>query len=414
MESPEAQALVDFPVIVPKIIREEESRGGDYCPTYFAIADEFHRSQQQRKDARHIMGFAGASTCTGLLVATLASSGLASPLEAACLVTGLFSFATSARDFYRSNSELSVLRAGLVCGDSKPTEMQEAQARTWNAGKETVATAPSVLRALWKGQGLFGKLGGQGWTDTPERKLGLLPLVKRPMDPQGIEARQVLGSLEDYWSENLPRGVKYNPSTLVIYKGTTKSGCGMALVTIGPFYCPTDRKIYMDFDFYQRLENELRAPGESPRAYVIEHEWGHHIQNLSGGWAEAERIKSQVSPAIANIIQTRTELMADAFAGRWARAAVRDENIDPREIRDILRATERLGDDTLQRRSQGYVDASAFTHGSAEDRYQWFLNGYLSKDLKKLNTFAGEDVKNLIGEDHQKALLKAFAALFGE
>jgi predicted metalloprotease len=211
-----------------------------------------------------------------------------------------------------------------------------------------------------------------------------------PLDPETEarfedEARAVLGSTEDVWSALFRAdGETYPEPTLVFYTGAVESACGFATAAVGPFYCPGDRKLYLDLGFFTDMETQLGAPGDFAQAYVIAHEIGHHVQNLEGVLADAQRQQNaagQGSPA-ANRVQVRVELMADCLAGVWAGEAERRSEIviEPGDVQEAIDAAAAVGDDTLQRRATGTVRPDAFTHGTSAQRMAWFQQGFDSRD----------------------------------
>lgn len=196
----------------------------------------------------------------------------------------------------------------------------------------------------------------------------------------------VLASTEDIWKKEL-RG--YREPIMVLYRGSTQSGCGYASAQMGPFYCPADQKVYLDLGFFDELANNHNAPGDFAQAYVLAHEIGHHIQNLQGTLAKVQKAKqSWGNSAKSNALQVKVELQADCYAGAWAYHAHKDFDIlEPGDVEEALRAASAIGDDTLQRKSQGYVRPDAFTHGSAKQRVEWFRRGLNSGDIRQCNTF---------------------------
>ena len=197
----------------------------------------------------------------------------------------------------------------------------------------------------------------------------------------------VLGSTEDVWSEVFRReGRRYVDPKLVLFTDQVRSGCGLAGAAVGPFYCPGDQKVYIDLSFYQELKNRFRAPGDFAQAYVIAHEIGHHVQNLLG---LMERAKSNgMRRETANQLSVRLELQADFLAGVWAHYAQMQGLIEPGDIDEALRAASAIGDDRLQRESQGYVVPDSFTHGTSEQRSRWFRKGFETGDLRQGDTFS--------------------------
>ena len=205
---------------------------------------------------------------------------------------------------------------------------------------------------------------------------------------------RVLGSTERVWTDKFRQmGRQYQKPTLVLFNGFVQSACGMAQSATGPFYCPGDDKVYIDLSFYQDMKNKLGAPGDFAQAYVIAHEVGHHIQNLLGIAAKVSQARAQASEAEANNLSVRMELQADCFAGVWAKTADDSNNIlEQGDIEEGLNAAAAIGDDRLQKRSQGYVVPESFTHGSSEQRVRWFKRGMDSGDMNSCDTFGTDQL----------------------
>jgi len=203
---------------------------------------------------------------------------------------------------------------------------------------------------------------------------------------------QVLASTEDTWEKLFAaKGQRYRPAPLSFYTGGGSSGCGAAQSAMGPFYCPTDSKIYLDTAFFDELRNRFGAAGDFAQAYVIAHEVGHHIQNLTGVLDQSTARQRRASSREGNQIQVRVELQADCYAGVYA-ANARDAQgsvMEPGDVEEGLRAAQAIGDDTLQRQSQGRVVPEAFTHGSAAQRTAWLRRGLESGDPAACDTFSG-------------------------
>src|SRR5262245_50803781 len=187
----------------------------------------------------------------------------------------------------------------------------------------------------------------------------------------------VLADTEDVWNNLLPQyGERYRDPTLVLFSGGVRSGCGIGMSQMGPFYCPQDEKVYIDLSFYKELRDRFNAPGDAAQAYVIAHEVGHHVQKLLGIMDQVDAVRQRVSERQGNAIQVRVELQADCFAGVWANKAQEAKNIfEPGDIEAALNAASAIGDDRIQRQTQGYVVPDSFTHGSsAQDRKSTRLN----------------------------------------
>ena len=209
-------------------------------------------------------------------------------------------------------------------------------------------------------------------------------------DEQAIFIKKVLATTEDVWMQLLPKyGLKYKPPILVLYRGATHSGCGFASAQVGPFYCPLDQKIYLDLGFFDKLATQFKAPGDFAQAYVLAHEVGHHVQNLMGILQKIQALQQQAirqgDKVRANHLQIPVELQADCFAGIWAHYT--KKHLEPGDIEEALNAASQIGDDMLQKKTQGYVVPDSFTHGTSKQRMNWFLQGFKSGDINKCNTF---------------------------
>ena len=204
----------------------------------------------------------------------------------------------------------------------------------------------------------------------------------------------VLGDTEDVWRDIFSRyGQRYSDPTLVLFSGGVRSACGTGLAQMGPFYCPNDEKVYIDLDFYEELKNRFKAPGDFAQAYVIAHEIGHHVQKLLGIADQVEAARQRMGQAEGNALQVRMELQADCFAGIWANHAEETKNIiEPGDIDEALNAASAIGDDRIQKQTQGYVVPDAFTHGSSAQRQRWFKRGYESGRLDVCDTFNADQL----------------------
>jgi predicted metalloprotease len=200
---------------------------------------------------------------------------------------------------------------------------------------------------------------------------------------------RVLGSTERTWQRLFEAsGRRYEEPRLVLFSGYVQSACGMAQSATGPFYCPRDSKVYIDLSFYQDLRNKLGSPGDFAQAYVIAHEVGHHVQNVLGLAERVAAQRMQVSREEGNQLSVRMELQADCYAGVWAKNAdVAGSILEEGDIEEGMNAAAQIGDDRLQKRSQGYVVPESFTHGSSEQRMRWFKRGFQSGDMASCDTF---------------------------
>jgi predicted metalloprotease len=224
------------------------------------------------------------------------------------------------------------------------------------------------------------------------------PPIERPQTSNEDDLKRfvavVLGDTEDVWRGIFTRyGERYSDPKLVLFSGGVRSACGTGLAQMGPFYCPNDEKVYIDLDFYEELKNRFKAPGDFAQAYVIAHEIGHHVQKLLGIADQVEAARQRMGQAEGNALQVRMELQADCFAGIWANHAEETKNIiEPGDIDEALNAASAIGDDRIQKQTQGYVVPDAFTHGSSAQRQRWFKRGYESGKLDACDTFNADQL----------------------
>ena len=199
----------------------------------------------------------------------------------------------------------------------------------------------------------------------------------------------VLKDTEDVWHEIFQeQGSDYEEPHLVLFTGSTDSGCGYANAAVGPFYCPADSKVYIDLSFYDDLQQRFGAPGDFAMAYVVAHEVGHHVQNLLGTSAKIDAMRGRLDEKQMNALSVKLELQADFYAGVWANRAQKMKDIlDAGDIDEALNAANAIGDDKLQKESQGYVVPDAFTHGTSKQRMYWFKRGFETGDISQGNTF---------------------------
>lgn len=200
----------------------------------------------------------------------------------------------------------------------------------------------------------------------------------------------VLGETEDVWNEKFAeRGWAYQEPTLVLFSDAVESACGFAQSAVGPFYCPPDQNVYLDLTFFNDLANRFEAPGDFARAYVIAHEVGHHVQQLLGISDQVQSYRRQVSQEEANALSVLQELQADCLAGVWANATRESQYIlEPGDIQEGLNAASAVGDDRIQQQTQGYIVPESFTHGSSQQRMEWFTRGLETGDIDQCDTFA--------------------------
>jgi predicted metalloprotease len=204
--------------------------------------------------------------------------------------------------------------------------------------------------------------------------------------------RFVSGVLDDaqaFWAKTLPAtmGAPYRDAKLVLFRDVNQSACGRAQAAMGPFYCPLDEKVYIDLSFYDELARRFQAPGDFAQAYVLAHELGHHVQTILGTSEQVQRLQQQ-RPQLANQASVRLELQADCYAGAWGHSAAQRGLLEPGDMEEGLRAATAIGDDNIQRQTQGRVAPESFTHGSSEQRLAWFKRGLDTGDPRQCDTFA--------------------------
>lgn len=218
--------------------------------------------------------------------------------------------------------------------------------------------------------------------------------AKDPDAALKTEMRKVLAKTEDTWAQLFSQmGKQYQPPKLVAFSGRTSTACGAGEAAMGPFYCPGDRAVYLDMAFFREMEQRFRAGGDFARAYVIAHEIGHHVQNLTGITDKTDSMRQRLSEKEFNKISVRVELQADCFAGAWAYHANRAKPfLDPGDVDEALKAANAIGDDMLQKQSRGVVVPDSFTHGSSAQRTRWFKTGFETGSLKACDTFASREL----------------------
>lgn len=210
-----------------------------------------------------------------------------------------------------------------------------------------------------------------------------------PDDPQSEFIRVILRDTEETFTEVFrQRGGTYEEPTLVLFSDATESACGLGQAAMGPFYCPADRKVYIDLSFFRELDERFGAPGDFAQAYVLAHEVGHHIQTLTGVSQRVSAARQRAGEAEGNALSVRQELQADCYAGVWGRFAAQRNLLEPGDVEEGLRAAAAIGDDQIQRQSQGRVAPESFTHGSSEQRVTWLQRGLETGQLEACDTFS--------------------------
>ena len=230
------------------------------------------------------------------------------------------------------------------------------------------------------------QMGGMSGGEEQQQEVTFSP----EEEAQAKFCRQILASTEDVWSAVFRQmGKTYTPPTLVLFSGQVQTNCGGATSAVGPFYCSADQKLYIDLSFFKQMETDLKSPGEFPRAYVIAHEVGHHVENLLGILPQVHAKMSQAGKVQANQLSVRLELLADYYAGVWAH--YEDQAFGSLESGDLQKAincAQHIGDNYLQERAQGYSQPESFTHGTSDQRMRWLKRGYDTGDMST-TTFTG-------------------------
>jgi uncharacterized protein len=214
--------------------------------------------------------------------------------------------------------------------------------------------------------------------------------VGAPADEMGRFVSVVLGDTEQTWNTLFRQlGRDYQEPRLVLFTGATATACGTGQAAMGPFYCPLDQRVYIDLAFYQQLRDRFRAPGDFAQAYVIAHEVGHHVQNQLGIMQKMDAYRQRLSETQYNALAVRLELQADCFAGVWAHHANNRQLLEAGDVDEAMTAAAAIGDDTIQRRTQGRIVPESFTHGTSEQRMRWFMTGMKTGQISACNTFEG-------------------------
>ncbi len=245
-----------------------------------------------------------------------------------------------------------------------------------------------ILILLFGSNGMGGLLSGGG-SGSSSSGYQAPAETSQQSDAQLDFARKIVGSAEDVWTPILQaRGVTFSPATITVYDEQTQTGCGEGQSSAGPFYCPNDSHIYLDLSFFQQLANQFGAPGQFAQAYVIAHEYGHHIQNLIGTMSHEEGALGSASAKGATGASVRLELQADCYAGVWTyHANQRFHILQKGDVEGGLKAASAVGDDTLEKQSQGYVVPDSFTHGTSAQRMRWFKRGLAQGEMNACDTF---------------------------
>lgn len=249
-----------------------------------------------------------------------------------------------------------------------------------------------VLGVIWlvTGQNPIDMLMGTGSSSSQtSQSSGQVPASGQPDDLRDFVG-VVVKETEDMWTEVFAaQNAVYPAPKVVLFSNQVNTGCGMADSRTGPFYCPQDQKVYIDLSFYDQLREQFGAPGDFAQAYVLAHEIGHHVQNITGVLPEFNRRRQSMSQEEANAYSVRVELQADCYAGVWANYAGQENLLENGDIEEALNAANQIGDDTLQKQAQGFAVPKTFSHGTSAQRKTWFERGYSSGDPGSCDTFSG-------------------------
>jgi predicted metalloprotease len=241
---------------------------------------------------------------------------------------------------------------------------------------------------------VLGILGGGG-AAAPQAQVQQAPAQRPPKDDaMAAMVGSVLADTEDVWGEIFKQaGVQYPQPKLTLFRGQTQTACGAGQAAMGPFYCPADRKVYIDLGFYETMRTRLGAPGDFAQAYVIAHEVGHHVQNLMGTTGKLDQMRGRIPVREQNALSVRLELQADCYAGVWAHhtekkyRAQGKQWLEKGDVEEALNAAQAIGDDALQKKSQGQIVPDSFTHGTSQQRMRWFAQGFQTGQVKACDTF---------------------------
>ena len=245
----------------------------------------------------------------------------------------------------------------------------------------------TLILALIFGPGILSDNNDGADANTSYGEVGLSPADSAREEPMVQFVSFVLDDAQSTWRSAFQQaGGNFRPANLVLFRDGTASGCGTAQSAMGPFYCPLDEKVYLDLGFFSELDRRFGAPGDFAQAYVIAHELGHHIQHLQGIDSRVRELQ-RANPDAANPLSVRLELQADCYAGVWAHSASERGKLETGDIEEGLGAASAVGDDRIQRRTTGSVNVDSFTHGSAQQRSQWFSRGFQSGNSSACNTF---------------------------
>lgn len=271
-------------------------------------------------------------------------------------------------------------------GRRQSSNVEDRRGRSGGGGGKT----PGIIGIIVLLVGAYYGVDLSGLVGTPSVGMSQQSTLDNKLESQLNElSRVVLADTEQTWSKIFAQhGQQYRLAKMVLYTGGTSTACGTGQAAMGPFYCPGDQTVYLDLSFYEDMRTKLGASGNAAFAYVIAHEVGHHVQNLLGILPQVTQAQRGASKTQANALSVKLELQADCFAGIWARDSINQNLLDTNDVQEAMLAAESVGDDRLQKKSQGYVVHDSFTHGSSAERMAWLKRGIDSGDINQCNTFA--------------------------
>lgn len=271
-------------------------------------------------------------------------------------------------------------------GRRQSSNVEDRRGRSGGGGGKT----PGIIGIIVLLVGAYYGVDLSGLVGTPSVGMSQQSTLDNKLESQLNElSRVVLADTEQTWSKIFAQhGQQYRTAKMVLYTGGTSTACGTGQAAMGPFYCPGDQTVYLDLSFYEDMRTKLGASGDAAFAYVIAHEVGHHVQNLLGILPQVTQAQRGASKTQANALSVKLELQADCFAGIWARDSINQNLLDTNDVQEAMLAAESVGDDRLQKKSQGYVVHDSFTHGSSAERMAWLKRGIDSGDINQCNTFA--------------------------
>ena len=271
-------------------------------------------------------------------------------------------------------------------GRRQSSNVEDRRGRSGGGGGKT----PGIIGIIVLLVGAYYGVDLSGLVGTPSVGMSQQSTLDNKLESQLNElSRVVLADTEQTWSKIFAQhGQQYRLAKMVLYTGGTSTACGTGQAAMGPFYCPGDQTVYLDLSFYEDMRTKLGASGDAAFAYVIAHEVGHHVQNLLGILPQVTQAQRGASKTQANALSVKLELQADCFAGIWARDSINQNLLDTNDVQEAMLAAESVGDDRLQKKSQGYVVHDSFTHGSSAERMAWLKRGIDSGDINQCNTFA--------------------------